>query len=65
MDGRQMELIPQHSMILRARMRVCRQNQGGPLTTNGLNLWVVSDKVRKGAALNSGQIAEEWIKSYL
>jgi len=25
---------------------------------NGLNLWVVSDNVRKGAALNSVQIAE-------
>ena len=28
---------------------------------NGLNLWVVSDNVRKGAALNSIQIAEELI----
>tara|TARA_Y100001934_G_scaffold271954_1_gene359320 strand:+ start:1064 stop:2080 length:1017 start_codon:yes stop_codon:yes gene_type:complete len=26
--------------------------------TNGLNLWIVSDNVRKGAALNSVQIAE-------
>ena len=33
--------------------------------TNGINLWVVSDNVRKGAALNSVQIAEELIKSYL
>lgn len=33
--------------------------------TNGVNLWVVSDNVRKGAALNSIQIAEELIKSYL
>jgi len=32
---------------------------------NGLNLWVVADNVRKGAALNSVQIAEELIKSYL
>lgn len=32
---------------------------------NGMNLWVVSDNVRKGAALNSIQIAEELIKSYL
>jgi aspartate-semialdehyde dehydrogenase len=31
----------------------------------GLNLWVVSDNVRKGAALNSVQIAEELIKSHL
>lgn len=31
----------------------------------GLNLWVVSDNVRKGAALNSIQIAECLIKDYL
>lgn len=31
----------------------------------GLNLWVVSDNVRKGAALNSIQIAEILIKDYL
>ena len=29
---------------------------------NGLNLWVVADNVRKGAALNSVQIAEELMK---
>ncbi len=32
---------------------------------NGLNLWVVSDNVRKGAALNAVQIAELLIKEYL
>ena len=31
----------------------------------GLNLWVVADNVRKGAALNSIQIAEILVKSYL
>jgi len=31
----------------------------------GLNLWVVSDNVRKGAALNSVQIAELLLKHYL
>ncbi|KAA0443081.1 MAG: aspartate-semialdehyde dehydrogenase [Candidatus Thioglobus sp.] len=31
----------------------------------GLNLWVVSDNIRKGAALNSVQIAEILIKQYL
>lgn len=31
----------------------------------GLNLWVVSDNVRKGAALNSIQIAEVLINGYL
>jgi len=30
---------------------------------NGLNLWVVSDNIRKGAALNSIQIAEQLIKT--
>ncbi len=31
----------------------------------GLNLWIVSDNVRKGAALNSVQIAEELVATYL
>jgi len=31
----------------------------------GLNLWVVSDNVRKGAALNSVQIAESLVSTYL
>ncbi len=31
----------------------------------GLNMWVVSDNVRKGAALNSVQIAEFLVKHYL
>lgn len=31
----------------------------------GLNLWVVADNVRKGAALNSIQIAELLVKDYL
>ncbi len=29
---------------------------------NGINLWIVSDNIRKGAALNTVQIAEELIK---
>ena len=29
---------------------------------SGLNLWVVGDQIRKGAALNTVQIAEELIK---
>ena len=32
---------------------------------NGLNLWVVADNLRKGAALNSVQIAEELVRNYL
>ena len=31
----------------------------------GINMWVVADNVRKGAATNSVQIAEELIKHYL
>lgn len=32
---------------------------------SGLNLWVVADNLRKGAALNSVQIAEELVRDYL
>ncbi|HVY13341.1 MAG TPA: aspartate-semialdehyde dehydrogenase [Alphaproteobacteria bacterium] len=32
---------------------------------NGLNLWIVSDNLRKGAALNAVQIAEVLAKDYL
>ena len=32
---------------------------------NGINLWVVADNLRKGAALNSIQIAEILIQSYI
>ena len=32
-------------------------------TDNGLNLWVVADNIRKGAALNAVQIAELLIRS--
>jgi aspartate-semialdehyde dehydrogenase len=32
---------------------------------NGLNLWVVADNLRKGAALNAVQIVEVLIKNYL
>jgi aspartate-semialdehyde dehydrogenase len=31
----------------------------------GLNLWIVADNVRKGAALNSVQISESLVRSYL
>jgi len=36
-----------------------------PTVENGLALWVVSDNLRKGAALNAIQIAEELIKGYI
>jgi aspartate-semialdehyde dehydrogenase len=34
-------------------------------TPNGLNLWVVADQIRKGAATNAVQIAEELLKNNL
>jgi aspartate-semialdehyde dehydrogenase len=36
-----------------------------PTVTNGLNIWVVSDNLRKGAALNAVQIAEVLASEYL
>ena len=36
-----------------------------PTVENGLAMWVVSDNLRKGAALNTVQIAEELIKRHL
>ncbi len=36
-----------------------------PTIDNGLSLWVVSDNLRKGAALNAVQIAERLIEGYL
>ncbi len=34
-------------------------------TKNGINMWVVSNNIRKGAAYNSVQIAEILIKDYI
>ena len=36
-----------------------------PTVENGLNLWVVSDNLRKGAALNAIQIAEALVNDHL
>jgi aspartate-semialdehyde dehydrogenase len=36
-----------------------------PTVENGLSMWVVSDNLRKGAALNAVQIAEHLVESYL
>ncbi|MBW1812026.1 MAG: aspartate-semialdehyde dehydrogenase, partial [Deltaproteobacteria bacterium] len=36
-----------------------------PSIDNGLDMWVVADNVRKGAALNAVQIAELLIQKYL
>jgi aspartate-semialdehyde dehydrogenase len=35
-----------------------------PTVPNGLSMWVVSDNLRKGAALNAVQIAEELVKNH-
>ena len=32
---------------------------------NGINLWIVADNIRKGAALNTVQIAELLLEEYL
>ena len=32
---------------------------------NGINMWIVSDNIRKGAALNAVQIAELLVEKYL
>jgi len=36
-----------------------------PTVDNGLSMWVVSDNLRKGAALNAVQIAERLVEDYL
>lgn len=36
-----------------------------PSVTHGLGVWIVSDNLRKGAALNAVQIAESLVKKYL
>ena len=42
-----------------------REDINQPKFPMGLDLWVVSDNLRKGAALNSVQIAEVLIEKYL
>ncbi|HCH56726.1 MAG TPA: aspartate-semialdehyde dehydrogenase, partial [Rhodospirillaceae bacterium] len=36
-----------------------------PTVKNGLSMWVVSDNLRKGAALNTVQIAEMLVRKKL
>ena len=36
-----------------------------PTVEHGISMWVVADNLRKGAALNTVQIAEELIRSYM
>ncbi|MEE9614843.1 MAG: aspartate-semialdehyde dehydrogenase [Thermodesulfobacteriota bacterium] len=39
--------------------------RGDDTVENGINMWVVSDNLRKGAALNTVQIAELLVREYL
>jgi aspartate-semialdehyde dehydrogenase len=39
-----------------------RQDESIP---NGINLWIVADNIRKGAATNTVQIAELLVQEYL
>jgi aspartate-semialdehyde dehydrogenase len=52
------EIVGQDAVFV-SRVRV------DPTVENGLSMWVVSDNLRKGAALNAVQIAEELIKGYI
>ena len=52
------EIVGQDAVFV-SRVRV------DPTVDNGLSLWIVSDNLRKGAALNAVQIAEELIKGYI
>src|SRR5918993_1951284 len=53
------ELLNQTKSVFVSRVRV------DPTIDNGLSLWIVSDNLRKGAALNAVQIAEELIRGYI
>jgi len=52
------EIVGQDAVFV-SRVRV------DPTVDNGLSMWIVSDNLRKGAALNAVQIAEELIKGYI
>ena len=47
------------------RVRHVSRIRRDPTVNNGLALWVVSDNLRKGAALNAVQIAEILAADYL
>lgn len=36
-----------------------------PTVAHGINMWIVSDNIRKGSALNAVQIAEELVNDYI
>jgi aspartate-semialdehyde dehydrogenase len=66
MDGRELGAYPTAATDAAGRDAVyvgrIREDLSHP---RGLNLWVVSDNVRKGAALNSVQIAEILVNDYM
>lgn len=62
--GSEMEYVTPAEIAGEDDVFVSRVRQD-PSVKNGLNFWCVSDNMRKGAALNSIQIAETLIKDYL
>ena len=66
MDGRELGAYPTAATDAAHRDAVyvgrIREDLSHP---RGLNLWVVSDNVRKGGALNSVQIAEILVKQLM
>ena len=46
----------------RHRRYLCGTHPPGRLQSNSLVMWIVADNVRKGAALNAVQIAEEMVR---
>ena len=56
--GAEVALAPTRSMARARRALASLPGGGGTPIANGLDMWVVSDNLRKGAALNAVQIAE-------
>ena len=42
----------------------CRKSEESESVDSGINMWIVADNIRKGAATNAVQIAESLIKAY-
>jgi aspartate-semialdehyde dehydrogenase len=66
MDGREMGAYPTPATDAAGRDAVfvgrIREDLSHP---RGINMWVVSDNIRKGAALNSVQIAEILVNRFM
>ena len=59
------KLAPQLDKVLSKPGTAARLSREDITHPRGLDMWVVADNVRKGAALNSIQIAEYLVKDYL